>query len=145
VYRFQSGRDVSPANTPPAALANGIAARCTPPLEVFTVSRVISHWITGADKQIGPLCSPLRDTALSLVISQDGSEQSATGREHLLSYQWVELIHSVTVSIAFGGSQLILACATLYHEDYVPTAWQTLLVYWASLLGSMLINLFFAA
>lgn len=52
---------------------------------------------------------------------------------------------SVTVSIAFGGSQLILAAATLYHEDYVPTAWQTLLVYWASLLGAMLINLFFAA
>jgi hypothetical protein len=55
------------------------------------------------------------------------------------------LSDSVTVSIAFGGSQLILAAATLYHEDYVPTAWQTLLVYWASLLGSMLINLFFAA
>lgn len=49
------------------------------------------------------------------------------------------------MSIAFGGSQLILAAATLYHEEYVPTAWQTLLVYWASLLGSMLINLFFAA
>jgi hypothetical protein len=55
------------------------------------------------------------------------------------------LISRVTVSIAFGGSQLILAAATLYHEDYVPTAWQTLLVYWASLLCSMLINLFFAA
>jgi hypothetical protein len=52
---------------------------------------------------------------------------------------------TVTVSIAFGGSQLILAAATLYHEEYVPTAWQTLLVYWASLLGSLLINLFFAA
>jgi hypothetical protein len=80
----------------------------------------------------------------SLVTSLDGSEQSAIGREYL-AYQWPELINSVTVSIAFGGSQLILACATLYHEDYVPTAWQTLLVYWASLLGSMLINLFFAA
>jgi hypothetical protein len=58
---------------------------------------------------------------------------------------YIRLIISVTVSIAFGGSQLILAAATLYHEDYVPTAWQTLLVYWASLICSMLINLFFAA
>ncbi|ORY23939.1 amino acid/polyamine transporter I [Naematelia encephala] len=50
---------------------------------------------------------------------------------------------TVTASITFGGSQLILAAATLYHEDYVPTAWQTCLVYWASLIGSLLINLFF--
>lgn len=50
---------------------------------------------------------------------------------------------SVTASITFGGSQLILAAATLYHEDYVPTAWQTVLVYWAALLGSLLINIFF--
>ncbi|GFZ43713.1 hypothetical protein JCM24511_01433 [Saitozyma sp. JCM 24511] len=50
---------------------------------------------------------------------------------------------TVTASITFGGSQLILAAATLYHEDYVPTAWQTVLVYWAALLGSLLINIFF--
>ncbi|KAK8847707.1 hypothetical protein IAR55_005566 [Kwoniella newhampshirensis] len=51
---------------------------------------------------------------------------------------------TVTASITFGGSQLILAAATLYHEEYVPTAWQTCLVYWASLLVSLLINIFFA-
>jgi len=61
------------------------------------------------------------------------------------SCRYLKLTSRVTVSIAFGGSQLILAAATLYHEDYVPTAWQTLLVYWASLIGSLLINLFFAA
>ncbi|KAK1925952.1 amino acid/polyamine transporter I [Papiliotrema laurentii] len=49
----------------------------------------------------------------------------------------------VTASINFGGAQLILAAATLYHEDYVPTAWQTLLVYWAALIGAFCINLFF--
>ncbi|WWC87119.1 uncharacterized protein L201_002005 [Kwoniella dendrophila CBS 6074] len=49
---------------------------------------------------------------------------------------------TVTASITFGGSQLILAAATLYHEDYVPTKWQTCLVYWASLLGSLLVNIF---
>jgi hypothetical protein len=53
------------------------------------------------------------------------------------------IAHSVTASITFGGSQLILAAATLYHDDYVPTAWQTVLVYWAALLGSLLINIFF--
>lgn len=50
---------------------------------------------------------------------------------------------SVTASINFGGAQLILAAATLYHEDYVPTAWQTVLVYWAALIGAFMINLFF--
>lgn len=50
---------------------------------------------------------------------------------------------SVTASIAFGGSQLILAAATLYHDDYVPTPWQTCLVYWASLLAALSINIFF--
>lgn len=50
---------------------------------------------------------------------------------------------SVTASITFGGSQLILAAVTLFHDDYVPTAWQTVLVYWAALLGSLLINIYF--
>ncbi|WRT64944.1 uncharacterized protein IL334_001884 [Kwoniella shivajii] len=50
---------------------------------------------------------------------------------------------TVTASITFGGSQIILAAATLYHEDCVPTKWQTCLVYWAALLGSLLINIFF--
>lgn len=82
----------------------------------------------------------LHSQATSLV----GWELSETGRM-FVEAAVTSLIISVTVSIAFGGSQLILAAATLYHEDYVPTAWQTLLVYWASLIGSMLINLFFAA
>jgi hypothetical protein len=30
-----------------------------------------------------------------------------------------------------------------FNEEYVPTPWQTCLVYWAALLGSLLINLFF--
>ncbi|ODN80855.1 hypothetical protein L202_02996 [Cryptococcus amylolentus CBS 6039] len=50
---------------------------------------------------------------------------------------------TVTASITFGGSQLILAAATLYHEDYAPTAWQTCVVYWGALLFSLLINIFF--
>jgi hypothetical protein len=54
-----------------------------------------------------------------------------------------DLVDSVATSITFGGSQLILAAATIYHEDYVPTPWQTCLVFWASCIGSFLINLFF--
>jgi len=57
--------------------------------------------------------------------------------------QATPLTARVTASINFGGAQLILAAATLYHEDYVPTAWQTVLVYWAALLGAFMINLFF--
>ncbi|BEJ15277.1 hypothetical protein CspHIS471_0410440 [Cutaneotrichosporon sp. HIS471] len=50
---------------------------------------------------------------------------------------------TVTASITFGGSQLILAAVTLFHDDYVPTAWQTVLVYWASLLGALAINILY--
>ncbi|KAI9636211.1 amino acid/polyamine transporter I [Dioszegia hungarica] len=50
---------------------------------------------------------------------------------------------TVTASITFGGSQLILAAATLFNEEYVPTPWQTCLVYWGALICSLLINLFF--
>ncbi|KAL1411736.1 hypothetical protein Q8F55_002702 [Vanrija albida] len=50
---------------------------------------------------------------------------------------------TVTASITFGGAQLILAAVTLFHEDYVPTAWQTVLVYWGALLLSYCINIFF--
>lgn len=71
-----------------------------------------------------------------------------------------ELISRVTASITFGGSQLILAAATLFNEvrhtsyllragrgadmqEYVPTPWQTCIVYWVSLALSLLINLYF--
>ncbi|EKD05592.1 hypothetical protein A1Q2_00082 [Trichosporon asahii var. asahii CBS 8904] len=58
---------------------------------------------------------------------------------------WLGLVGNwtVTASIVFGGSQLLLAAGTLYHPDYVPTAWQTCLVYWVSLIFVLLINLFF--
>jgi hypothetical protein len=49
----------------------------------------------------------------------------------------------VTASITFGGSQLVLAAITLWNEDYVPTAWQTVLTYWAALVISVLVNIFF--
>ncbi|KAL1411975.1 hypothetical protein Q8F55_002969 [Vanrija albida] len=57
---------------------------------------------------------------------------------------WFAVVSNWTLagSIAFGGSQLVLAAVTLFHEDYVPTAWQTLLVYWAALAVEFVINLY---
>ncbi|KAJ9091703.1 hypothetical protein QFC19_008994 [Naganishia cerealis] len=57
---------------------------------------------------------------------------------------WLGLVgnwtaNSVTASITFGGSQLVLAAITLWKEDYVPTAWQTVLTYWAALIISVTI------
>lgn len=49
---------------------------------------------------------------------------------------------SVTASISFGGSQLVLAAVVLFKPDYTPTAWQTLLVFWAVMLVTLVINIF---
>lgn len=46
---------------------------------------------------------------------------------------WLTLVGNwtVTTSINFGGAQLILSAITLWKEDYVPNAYQTVLMYWA--------------
>ena len=46
---------------------------------------------------------------------------------------WLTLVGNwtVTTSINFGGAQLILSAITLWREDYVPNAYQTVLMYWA--------------
>lgn len=49
----------------------------------------------------------------------------------------------VTASITFSQAQLILAAITLWNENYVPTAWQTVLCYWACLLVALAVNVFF--
>lgn len=89
VYCFQSGRDVSLAPLLLCTLANITAAQSTPPLEVFTVCRVVTH-SARADKQTGPLCCQPQSTLLSRVTSPDGSEQSAIGRMYL------DYIHSLS-------------------------------------------------
>ncbi|GHJ84023.1 hypothetical protein NliqN6_0425 [Naganishia liquefaciens] len=57
---------------------------------------------------------------------------------------WLGLVGNwtVTASITFGGSQLVLAAITLWNDTYVPTAWQTVLTYWAALIISVLVNIF---
>ncbi|KAK6851203.1 amino acid permease-like protein [Apiospora arundinis] len=49
---------------------------------------------------------------------------------------------TVTLSINFGGAQLILSAISLWDEDYVATPWQTVLMFWAVTLLCYLINVF---
>lgn len=53
--------------------------------------------------------------------------------------------YRVTASITFSGAQLILAAITLWNDTYVPTAWQTVLCYWACLIMSLSVNILFNA
>lgn len=57
---------------------------------------------------------------------------------------WLTLVGNwtVTLSINFSGAQMILSAITLWHEDYIPTAWQTILMFWAVMLLHALVNIF---
>ena len=57
---------------------------------------------------------------------------------------WLTLVGNwtVTLSINFGGAQLILSAVTLFDPDYVPTQWQTVLCFWAVMLVCALVNVF---
>jgi amino acid transporter len=49
---------------------------------------------------------------------------------------------TVTTSINFSGAQLILSAISLWNEDFVPNAWQTVLMFWCVMLICMLLNIF---
>jgi amino acid transporter len=57
---------------------------------------------------------------------------------------WLTLVGNwtVTTSINFSGGQLILSAIALWREDFVPNAWQTILMFWAVMLVCMLVNIF---
>ncbi|KPM39688.1 hypothetical protein AK830_g6882 [Neonectria ditissima] len=57
---------------------------------------------------------------------------------------WMTLVGNwtVTLSINFGGAQLILSAITIYNEDFVPNEWQTVLCFWAVTLICALVNAF---
>lgn len=59
---------------------------------------------------------------------------------------WLTLVGNwtVTLSIIFGGGQLILSAISLWNEDFVANAWQTVLMFWAVLLVCVLVNIFFS-
>ena len=60
---------------------------------------------------------------------------------------WFNLVGNwtVTLSINFGGAQLILSAITLWDETYAPNAWQTVLCFWAVMFVCFLVNAFGAA
>ena len=57
---------------------------------------------------------------------------------------WLTLVGNwtVTLSINFGGAQLILSAISIFNEDYVANAWQTVLCFWAVMLVCALVNAF---
>lgn len=46
---------------------------------------------------------------------------------------WLTLVGNwtVTLSIIFGGGQMILSAISLWNEDFVANEWQTVLMFWA--------------
>ncbi|KAI5358115.1 Putative amino acid/polyamine transporter I [Septoria linicola] len=57
---------------------------------------------------------------------------------------WLNLVGNwtVTLSINFSGAQLILSAISLYNEDFVANAWQTVLMFWAWMLVCFTVNAF---
>ncbi|KOS21202.1 Polyamine transporter TPO5 [Escovopsis weberi] len=57
---------------------------------------------------------------------------------------WLTLVGNwtVTLSINFSGAQLILSAGTIFDEHFVPTAWQTVLCFWAVMLLCASVNAF---
>ena len=60
---------------------------------------------------------------------------------------WFNLVGNwtVTLSINFAGGQLILSAITLWRDDFVPNAWQTVLMFWLVMLVCFLMNAFGSA
>lgn len=56
---------------------------------------------------------------------------------------WLGLVGNWTaaLSINFSGAQVLLSAITLWDENYVPTAWQTVLTFWALTVVCVLFNL----
>ncbi|KAL4900280.1 hypothetical protein BDW74DRAFT_162011 [Aspergillus multicolor] len=57
---------------------------------------------------------------------------------------WLTLVGNwtVTLSITFSGGQLILSAISLWNDDFVATAWQTILMFWAVIGVCALVNIF---
>lgn len=57
---------------------------------------------------------------------------------------WLTLVGNwtVTLSILFGGAELILSAISLWDESFVAKAWHTVLMFWAVTLVCTLVNIF---
>lgn len=58
---------------------------------------------------------------------------------------WMTLVGNwtVTLSINFGGAQLILSAISIFDENYAATPWQTVLCFWCVTLICAAVNAFF--
>lgn len=56
---------------------------------------------------------------------------------------WLTLIGNwtVTLSINFSGAQLILSAISLWNEEFVANAWQTVLMFWAVMCVCLFLNI----
>ncbi|KAF9885088.1 hypothetical protein FE257_000728 [Aspergillus nanangensis] len=59
---------------------------------------------------------------------------------------WLTLVGNwtVTLSITFGGAQLILSAISLWNEEFVANEWQTILTFWAVIGVCAAVNIFFS-
>lgn len=57
---------------------------------------------------------------------------------------WMTLVGNwtVTLSINFGGAQLILSAISIFDTSYTPNEWQTVLCFWIATLFCALVNIF---
>jgi amino acid transporter len=57
---------------------------------------------------------------------------------------WMTLVGNwtVTLSINFGGAQLILSAISIFDENYTATPWQTVLMFWCVTIICALVNVF---
>ncbi|KAK3112477.1 hypothetical protein LTR53_011231 [Teratosphaeriaceae sp. CCFEE 6253] len=60
---------------------------------------------------------------------------------------WMNLVGNwtVTLSINFGGAQLLLSAISIWNEEWAANAWQTVLCFWCIMLITFLINAFGSA
>ncbi|KDN64638.1 putative amino acid permease [Colletotrichum sublineola] len=57
---------------------------------------------------------------------------------------WLTLVGNwtITLSINFSGAQLILSAISIFNEDFVANAWQTVLCFWAVMMVCAAVNAF---
>lgn len=57
---------------------------------------------------------------------------------------WLTLVGNwtITLSINFGGAQLILGAISIFNEEFTPQPWHTVLCFWAVMIVCAVINIF---
>jgi amino acid transporter len=107
---------------------------------------------------VGWLVVLVLDECVALSLSELASRYPTSAGPYYWSFQiakrnktvlsfitgWIWLIGNwtITLSVNFGFMSLIVATASMYHPDFVATAWQQVLIFWAICLISFVICAF---